>query len=216
MTLSQAPGTGAAIATLRRMMQRADRPRPGECCDMCGEPITASHSHVADTADHRLLCTCRGCYLLFTQQGAGSSRRKAVPEQCRAVPDFALAQELWDAMALPVDLVFLLAQTGPDGIALGAYYPSPAGATESELDLAAWSDVAAAYPMLGAVEADVEAVLIRRQANGEFTCLVVPVDVCYELVGIVRQGWTGLSGGAEVWQRIEAFFADLCDRCVTT
>jgi hypothetical protein len=37
----------------------------------------------------------------------------------------------------------------------------------------------------------------------------VPVDRCYELVGIVRQSWVGFHGGADVWSRVEAFFAEL-------
>ena len=34
----------------------------------------------------------------------------------------------------------------------------------------------------------------------------MPIDVCYELVGEVRLSWTGLGGGAEVWQAIGEFF----------
>jgi hypothetical protein len=56
---------------------------------------------------------------------------------------------------------------------------------------------------------DVEAVLVRRAASGQFSCLLVPIDVCYALVGLVRQFWTGFSGGDEVWRRIDEFFADL-------
>ena len=39
---------------------------------------------------------------------------------------------------------------------------------------------------------DVEAILLRRTAPGAFDCLVVPIDVCYELVGLVRPHWSGL------------------------
>ena len=45
-----------------------------------------------------------------------------------------------------------------------------------------------------------------------FVCYVVPVDRCYELVGIVRAHWVGLAGGVEVWSRIDAFFDDLATR----
>ena len=93
-----------------------------------------------------------------------------------------------------------------------ACYPSPAGATESELDLAAWAEIAAANPTLADVEPDVEAVLVRRHGDGEFTCLVVPIDACYELVGLVRQYWSGFQGGDEVWQHIDEFFARLLAR----
>jgi hypothetical protein len=41
----------------------------------------------------------------------------------------------------------------------------------------------------------------------------VPVDSCYELVGIVRQYWEGFAGGEEVWGRIDEFFAGVRERC---
>lgn len=205
--------TGDPFGVLRRVMQPRDRPRPGEACEMCGEPIASSHSHVASLSERRLLCTCRACYLLFTREGAGARRLRAVPERYREVPDFAFSQAQWDELAIPVELVFLFCQSplaDPDGPRqVVACYPSPAGATESELELGAWLEIAAANPLLADVEPDVEAVLVRRRADGAFSCLVVPIDACYELVGLVRRHWTGFQGGEEVWRGIDAFFADL-------
>jgi hypothetical protein len=205
---------------LRRVMQPRQLPRPGEACDMCGEPIASDqHSHVASITDRRLMCTCRACYLLFTQEGSGRRRLRAVPDRPRRQKQFAFTQEQWDDLAIPVDLVFLLQQSDAaevDGpMSLVASYPSPAGATESELDLSAWAAITADNPVLADVEPDVEAVLIRRNgANSpaDFTGLVVPIDACYELVGIVRQYWTGFQGGAEVWRRIDGFFDGLLGR----
>ena len=108
-----------------------------------------------------------------------------------------------------MDLVFFFRQTGADAPA--RLLPGPGGATESELDLAAWADIAAANPVLDALEPDVEAVLLRRH-DGGFSCYLVPIDVCYELVGVVRSSWTGLGGGPEVWREIEAFFGALDHR----
>jgi hypothetical protein len=202
---------------LRRVMQPRQLPRPGEACDMCGEPIASDqHSHVASITDRRLMCTCRPCYLLFTQEGSGRRRLRAVPDRPRRQKQFAFTQAQWDDLAIPVDLVFLLQQSDAaevDGpMSLVACYPSPAGATESELDLSAWAAITVDNPVLADVEADVEAVLIRRNGSEDFTGLVVPIDACYELVGIVRQYWTGFQGGAEVWRRIDEFFGDLLER----
>jgi hypothetical protein len=148
--------------------------------------------------------------------GAGARRLRAVPEDVRLADDFTFSQAQWDDLAIPVDLVFLFQQSDLDDPEaprrIVACYPSPAGATESELDLASWADLAAANPTLAAVEPDVEAVLVRRLGDGEFTCLVVPIDACYELVGLVRQYWAGFQGGDEVWQHIDAFFAQLLMR----
>jgi len=201
-------------------MQPRRRPAAGEVCEMCGEPLSGQHSHVANISERRLLCSCRACYLLFTQAGAGARRLRAVPERYPAVSEFAFSEQQWDELAIPVDLVFLFQQSDP-GSAEGppaavACYPSPAGATESQLDLGAWLEMSAANPVLADVEPDVEAVLVRRRGSGEFSCLVVPIDACYHLVGLVRQHWTGFHGGEEVWARIDEFFADLERRAAGT
>ncbi|MGH3636278.1 MAG: DUF5947 family protein [Mycobacterium sp.] len=211
-----AVGTHDPFGVLRRVMQPRTRPRPGEVCEMCGEPIAGTHGHVASLSECRLMCSCRACYLLFTQQGAGARRLRAVPDRYRAVADFAFTQEQWDDLAIPVDLVFLFQRSDPDDAngsrRVVACYPSPLGATESELDLGAWLEVGAANPVLADVDPDVEAVLVRRLGDSDFCCLVVPIDACYELVGLVRQHWAGFHGGDEVWLRIDAFFAGLQDR----
>ena len=193
------------FGVLRRVLRPRERPASGERCDMCAEDIGEPHSHVANVADRRLLCTCRGCYLLFTAQGAGGQRMRAVPPDYRRIADLGLTQVQWDDLAVPVDLVFLFRQTEWAGGAtrLVALYPSPAGATESELDAQVWAEH---LPVLADIADDVQALLLRRTGPGEFVALVVPVDACYELVGLVRKHWTGFSGGTEVWQHIDAFF----------
>jgi hypothetical protein len=208
--------TADPFGILRRVMQPRERPRPGEACEMCGELIAEPHSHVASLGERRILCTCRACYLLFTSEGAGARRLRAVPERVRLAEDFSFSPAQWDDLAIPVDLVFLFQQSDIEDAAaprrVVACYPSPAGATESELDLAAWAQIAAANPTLADIEPDVEAALVRRSGADEFTCLVVPIDACYELVGLVRQHWTGFHGGDEVWRRIDEFFDQLLVR----
>ena len=55
-----------------------------------------------------------------------------------------------------------------------------------------------ADPAIAAMMPDVEAVLLRHLDPG-FTAHVTSIDVCYELVGIVREHWEGLHGGDDVW-----------------
>jgi len=224
MTGAPIPGpVGApdgAVAVLRRLTQPRERVRalPGESCQLCGEPISQPHQHLADVAQRQLLCACRGCYLLFTAPGAGARKLRAVGEQVRRPSDFAFSQAQWEDLSVPVDLVFFLRQSGvaesaassptSDG-QLVVCYPSPAGATESELDFGAWDKIAAANPALAGVEPDIEAVLVRRHGPDRFSCLIVPIDRCYELVGLVRKHWVGFHGGDEVWRRIEDYFAEL-------
>ena len=99
----------------------------------------------------------------------------------------------WDELQIPVGLAFFL-NSSERG--LGGFYPSPAGATECTLDLAAWERLAARYPLLGAAEPDVEAVLLCRDSHAsEAEYFIVPIDVCYELAGRMRMLWKGFDGG---------------------
>ena len=103
---------------------------------MCSEPIADEHQHVVNVAGRQLMCVCRACYLLFTDSQA-ELRYRAVPDRYLAFPDFALDRRAWEALQIPVGVAFFFTNS-----ALGrtvAFYPGPAGATESELDLDAWN-----------------------------------------------------------------------------
>jgi hypothetical protein len=110
-----------------------------------------------------------------------------------------------------VELAFMFRRT-PAGRVV-AFYPSPAGATESLLELATWEEIAAANPVLQTMEPDVEALLVNH-ARGAREHWLVPVDECYRLVGLLRTHWRGLSGGQEVWSEIGKFFDALRQRAI--
>jgi hypothetical protein len=185
-------------------------PGAGERCGLCGEQVAAEHGHVANLGDRRLLCACTACYLLFAGEGAGNGRYRSVPQRYRRLPGFTLSQAQWDSLDIPVDLAFFFHQSALDTYV--ACYPSPAGATESLLDLSAWADVVAANPALADIAADVEALLLRWRAP-DAECYLVPIDTCYELAGLVRAHWVGFNGGVDLWRRIDEFFDRLRRRC---
>ena len=170
---------------------------------MCAEPIAEDHPHVVNLESRALMCTCRGCYLLFTDQQA-ELRYRAVPDRYLSFPGFTLEPRTWDELQIPVALAFLFRNSVQDRTI--AFYPSPAGATESELPLTAWGRIVAANPDLDALLPDVEALLVR-QADGVMRCNLVPVDACYELVGRLRLLWRGFHGGREAHEAMEEFFA---------
>jgi uncharacterized protein DUF5947 len=71
--------------------------------------------------------------------------------------------------------------------------------------------VVAANPALAELAPDVEAVLVQRTGDG-FESFVVPIDACYELVGLVRMHWKGFDGGEEAWAAIGGFFDAVRER----
>jgi hypothetical protein len=196
------------MSTLRRISSSRPSAAAGERCEMCAEPIADQHQHVVDLVSRSLMCTCRPCYLLFTDQLA-SLRYRAVPDRYLSLPDFHFDDSDWDALQIPVGLVFVFRNSVENRVV--AFYPSPAGATESELQLESWGWIVAANPDLGLLLPDVEAVLLRRDEDGPggFTCHVVPIDACYELVGTMRQSWRGFDGGQEARAAMAAFFENV-------
>jgi hypothetical protein len=196
------------LSVLRRIA--SDRPaRPaGERCDMCVAPIADEHSHVVDIRNRAVMCTCRPCALLFDRQGADLAFR-TVPDRYLRFPDFALSQGQWDDLAIPVGVAFFFSHSTLGKVV--AFYPSPAGATESELPLDAWDGIVAANPALDILVDDVEALLLRKR-DDDIECFLVPIDACYELVGHLRRLWRGFDGGSDVHARLEEFFDDVAAR----
>ncbi len=201
---------------------RNNRPAPepvGERCEMCSELIADEHQHVVNVVGRQLMCVCRACYLLFTDSHA-ELRYRAVPDRYLSFPDFALDRLVWEALQIPVGVAFFFANS-----ALGrtvAFYPGPAGATESELDIDAWDAISCADPRVDLLADDVEALLVRvldsppdDELSGPLTYLV-PIDACYEFVGRLRMLWRGFDGGQQAREFIDDFFARLAARAVET
>ena len=78
--------------------------------------------------------------------------------------------------------------------------------------------------VLSTLEADVEALLVSRAGEQheaheeqptEHEYFLVPIDACFELVGLIRVHWRGFSGGKQAWDRIGDFFAGLRARCLS-
>ena len=205
-------GNGNVIDVLARIRASRGAPQPaGERCEMCSEAIADEHQHVVNLEGRQLMCVCRGCYLLFTDTEA-ELRFRAIPDRYLAFPDFALDRRAWEALQIPVGLAFFFHKS-----TLGrtvAFYPGPAGATESELDLQAWNDIRTADGRVDAIAADTEALLVRIPDDDAASpqAYLVPIDACYEFVGRLRMMWRGFDGGQDVRNYINEFFEMLDDR----
>jgi hypothetical protein len=198
--------TRVPLAALRRITRAQPAPPSGERCDMCAEPLHETHGHVVDLRSRSLMCSCRSCYLLFTDEAADLHYR-AVPDRYLSFGDLAVDARAWDELQIPVGLAFLFRNSQQDRMV--AFYPGPAGATESELPMDAWDRIVERNPGLAVLRPDVEALLVR---GGGSSWHLVPIDACYELVGRLRTRWKGFDGGTEAHREMNAFFATVSAR----
>jgi hypothetical protein len=197
------------LGTLQRFARRTTLE---ERCELCGAAVAAEHEHLVEPSKRRFVCACQACAILFS--GQEGQRYKRVPARIRMLPDFRLTDAQWDSLLVPINMAFFF-KVSPSG-RVTAIYPSPAGATESLLPLETWDQIVEENPQLHSMEADVEALLVNRlgavrgfPVNQYF---LLPVDQCFKLVGLVRANWRGLSGGPELWQALEDYFAALTAR----
>lgn len=197
-----------AFGMLRRLARASQRPST-EHCELCNASVSTEHRHLVDLTQRRLICTCEACAMLFS--GRTGTKYKRVPRTVRMLTNFRMTDADWDSLLIPINLAFFFQSSFDSRVS--ALYPSPAGATESLLSLEAWSRIEQTNPALSQLEADVEALLVNRvgQARGSTPAeyYIVPIDFCYQLVGLIRIHWRGLSGGSEVWQHIGNFFEAL-------
>lgn len=202
---------GAPLRTLRRIVQQRkpmqiESEAPAEHCDLCGLVLPTEHHHLLDLTHRGVICACQACAVLFNTDNAGSAKYRLIPARYLALPDFTMTDEQWDALLIPVNMAFFFSDSKEQQVK--AFYPGPAGATESLLNMEHWTELVEANPILRLLEPDVEALLVNRLEQTR-AYYIVPIDSCYRLVGMIRVYWRGLSGGEEVWQAIHNFFAEL-------
>ena len=194
---------------------------------MCGERVPERHAHLVDMEQRSIGCACTACGLLFTRPGG---RYRTVPDRVRHDPDAPLTGAEWAELGIPVGIAFFFVNSALGHVV--ASYPSPAGVTECELDLAGWDRLAAAHPLLRAPLPDVEAILIVAgsprlaggparapvgagaddDAEGGVEAFLIPIDMCYSLAGGLRVHWRGFDGGAEAQRLLTDFLADIRER----
>jgi len=190
-----------AANSFQKLQSFVRRPAPKERCEICSAEVAANHPHLIEPKSRRLMCACQACSVLFSSEGA---KFKRIPARVRILRDLRITDAQWDGLMIPINLAFFF-KNSENGRVM-AFYPSPAGPTESLLPLDAWDEIARENPELNEMAPDVEALLVNRTAEEYY---LAPIDRCYELVGLIRTNWRGLSGGPDVWTEIARFFAAL-------
>jgi hypothetical protein len=185
------------------------RPAPSSAhCELCPIGIGENHRHLLHLVERRILCVCETCWSMRS----GDPEFRPPGGRTLWLEDFAMPHEIWSAFQIPIGLAFLLRSTVTGTVV--AMYPSPAGATESELELTAWDALCAANPILERLEPDAEALIVDR-TGAEHRYAIVPIDQCYGLVGLIKSRWQGITGGQAVDMAIDEFFDGLRRRELT-
>jgi len=201
-------GSPPAVRRLRQLAQAraptpvAAPPTGDDRCDLCGVAIDSEHRHLLHLVDRRILCSCEPCFAMR----AGDAELRPSGTRVAQLDDLALDDDLWAKFQIPIGLAFFMVRERGQGVV--ALYPSPAGATESELHLAAWDELLAANPVLDELEPEIEALIVNRLSDPPRNA-IVPIDRCYELVGMIKSRWEGISGGSAIDEAVAEFFASL-------
>src|ERR671912_2209925 len=196
-------GEYSGLSALRRFAREeqaktgAPEAVPQERCDLCGGVIPPEHRHLLEVSSREIRCVCRACSILFDREAASEGRYRLIPDRHLFLEDFQMGDAQWESLRIPVDMAFFFHSAPAERVV--AFYPSPMGPTESLLKLDAWEELETQNPVLKGMERDVEALLVNR-VRGVREHILVPMDECYSLVGLIRMHWRGLSGGREVWE----------------
>ena len=200
------PTLVSGLRGLTRSGTSAPRPRAasadGEVCDLCGIGIPEDHRHLLHLAERRIVCSCEACWAMRSGEGDYS------PTGNRTVwlTDLELPDDLWAAFQIPIGLAFFMDSTVTGCVV--AMYPSPAGATESELHFESWGRMTALNPVLDGLEPDIEGLVVNRLSDPPMH-VIAPIDRCYALTGAVKATWEGISGGSGVDGAVTRFFEEL-------
>ncbi len=194
------------VAGLRRFVRQppSDRPPPaaGPHCELCPLSLADDHKHLLDLEERRIICVCPTCWSIRS----GDARYRPTGSRTLWLEPFELTDELWAAFQIPIGLAFFLRSSSTGAIV--GLYPSPAGATECELDLVAWQQLVSANPVLEDLDPDAEALIVNRMATPHVHA-IAPLDDCYRLVGIIKSTWEGINGGAAMEAAVQSYFDDL-------
>ena len=203
----------AQVVSGLRGLGRPSAPTPApdaasqEYCDLCGTTVPDDHRHMLELVERQIVCVCESCWALRS----GDVQYRPVGTRTLWLEDFELPEDVWASFRIPIGLAFFLHSSATGGVA--ALYPSPAGATESELELSSWERLRELNPVLGELEPDAEALIVNRMAETP-AFAIAPIDRCYMLVGLIKVSWEGISGGSAVERAVARFFEELRGRAV--
>ena len=146
---------------------------------MCGGVIPEDHRHLLNLYERHIVCACESCFALRS----GDPDLRPVGQRTVWLEGFELPDDIWASFSIPIGLAFFMYSSVTDCVV--ALYPSPGGATESELHFDSWSRLRELNPVLDDLEPDAEALIVNRMGDPA-AYAIAPIDRCYMLVGLVK------------------------------
>jgi hypothetical protein len=201
-------GNGASVGAIPvRPGAGVDPVAGAERCDVCGVDIAEDHRHLLHLVERRILCACESCWGM--RSGEGDYR----PTGARTLwlGGLSVPDDLWASFRIPIGLAFFMSSTVTECVV--AMYPSPAGATESELHFESWQRMCELNPVMKGLEPDIEGLVVNRLSDPP-AYVIAPIDKCYELTGLIKTSWEGISGGPGVEAAVAGFFDRLRAKAV--
>jgi Family of unknown function (DUF5947) len=179
-----------------------------EFCDLCGTTIPEDHRHLLQLVERQIVCSCEACWAMR----AGEGDYRPVGNRTLWLEDLQVPEDVWASFQIPIGLAFFMQSTVTACVV--AMYPSPGGATESELHFESWSKMVELNPVLLGLEPDVEGLIVNRIAEPPIN-VIAPIDRCYALTGTIKAHWEGISGGGAVQEAVADFFERMRAEAVT-
>jgi hypothetical protein len=199
------PMAGGAATASPPAPARLAAPSEHGTCELCPIGISEEHKHLIHLEERRIVCVCGTCWSLRS----GDAEFRPVGSRRVWLDGVRISDEQWAAFQIPIGLAFFMISSVTGSVI--ALYPSPAGATESELEIGTWRELRTDNPVLMSLEPDAEALIVNRISDPPEHA-IAPIDECYRLVGMIKMDWDGISGGAGVERAIESFFRELRER----
>jgi hypothetical protein len=195
------------VSGLRGLARTTTRSPPDqslatEACDLCGIGIPDDHRHLLALSERRIVCACEACWAM--RSGEGDYRPTG--NRTLWLPGLDVPDDLWASFQIPIGLAFFMESTVTSCVV--AMYPSPGGATESELHFDTWNRMRQLNPVLEGLESDIEGLIANRLTDPPMY-VIAPIDRCYALTGTIKAHWEGISGGPGVEAAVTDFFGRL-------
>ena len=179
-----------------------ERETTGDVCDLCGITIAERHRHLLHLVERQIACACESCWNVRS----GDPEYRPAGNRTLWLPDLDVPDELWASFQIPIGLAFFMDSTVTACVV--ALYPSPGGATESELHFESWRRMRELNPVLEGLEPDIEGLVVNRLSDPP-AYAIAPIDQCYALTGAIKMSWQGISGGPGVEDAVAQFFEGL-------